>query len=377
MIGFITAECEKEREANPDMDLNCSFTKTQGFEIAFIAYPTGIALSSASNFWGILFFLCLLFLGIDSAFSMIISFTEVVQDSWFGKRLTLHGLARPVMIGGICTVGFLLGFTFLFNNGLMYLDIVDYYLNNWCLMLLGFLQTVATGWIYQMSFQFARVGYFSVILYDTCSVFAVGLGLTIALSGNEQSEIDTIWVGVFIGLLIWVFGLVSAVLLATTKGRHHAGYFDKIWYIAGWHGPDMVRRMINKEYDCEWEPNTLKSEMTAFVRLEYVSMFFGLFIKYIIPAILLLIIGLNVCVEIEGPYKDYPDSLNCLGYLIVILSCTAVLLLFVFPRFWYDPSHAGEEVWWRWVLNPCHVRVKEKLPGEEVKEVEVPTASTA
>jgi len=41
MIGFITAECEKEREANPDMDLNCSFTKTQGFEIAFIAYPTG------------------------------------------------------------------------------------------------------------------------------------------------------------------------------------------------------------------------------------------------------------------------------------------------------------------------------------------------
>ena len=53
-------------------------------KVMYRTYP-GIALSSASNFWGILFFLCLLFLGIDSAFSMIISFTEVVQDSWFGK----------------------------------------------------------------------------------------------------------------------------------------------------------------------------------------------------------------------------------------------------------------------------------------------------
>ena len=237
-----------------------------------------------------------------------------------------------------------------------------------------------------MSFQFARVGYFSVILYDTCSVCAVGLGLTIALSGDNQSEMDTIWVGVFIGLLIWVFGLVSAVLLARTKGRYNTGYFDKVWYIAGWHGPDMIRRMINKEYDCEWEPNTLQSEMTAFLRLQYISMFFGLFIKYIIPAILLLIIGLNVCVEIEGPYQGYPDSLTSLGILTVFLSCAIVLALFILPRLWYDPCHAGEEVYWRWVLQPWHVamkeKVKEKLSGDEVREVrevkgEVPAASTA
>ena len=42
VIGFITAQCLKEQEANPGMQLNCSFTRTAGFDIAFIAYPTGI-----------------------------------------------------------------------------------------------------------------------------------------------------------------------------------------------------------------------------------------------------------------------------------------------------------------------------------------------
>ena len=68
-----------------------------------------------------------------------------------------------------------------------------------------------------------------MILYDMCFFVAITLGVIIAVSGNQDSEVDVIWVGVFIGMFVWVFGLVAAVLLS--KGRVN-GISEKVWCIA-------------------------------------------------------------------------------------------------------------------------------------------------
>jgi len=212
--------------------------------------------------------------------------------------------------------------------------------------------------VYQAPYQFRRVGKFSVVLYDICFFVAITLGVIIALSGNKDSDVDVIWVGVFIGMFVWVFGLVSAVLLS--KGRV-SSYPEKVWCIAGWHGPDMIRRMVNKQYVPDWEPNSVTDEGKAFYRHELIAAPFGFLIKYIIPAVLLMLVGLALNKDLQAPYGGLSISYNILGILVVGMVVSCMVILFLFPRLWYDSSYAGDESWIAWVFIPKSVRSAENV----------------
>ena len=140
MLGFVKKICDDTAE---DKTVCQNIFSRGGFDLAFVTYPAGIAMSYTPNLWGILFFGCLLFLGIDSAFSMIIAFTTVIEDAWFAKRWQI---SKPVLTAIVCAIGFFLGFIYLFDTGYFLMDIADHYLSDWCLMLIGFVQTVACGW---------------------------------------------------------------------------------------------------------------------------------------------------------------------------------------------------------------------------------------
>lgn len=207
------------------------------------------------------------------------------------------------------------------------------------------------------------MGKFSVVLYDMCFFVAITLGVIIAVSGNEDSDVDVIWVGVFIGMFVWIFGLVAAVLLS--KGRVN-GIREKIWCIAGWHGPDMIRRMVNKEYEPEWEPGHARDEAKALLRFDMISLPFGFLIKYIIPGVLLLLVGLALSKDLKEPYNGYAMAWNLLGILIVISVLSCMLILFLFPRLWYDIKYSGEgdptlSSWLKWVFIPKSVNSVEDI----------------
>lgn len=140
MLGFVMTKC---RETAADSASCDTIYKGAVFDLAFVTYPAGISMSYCPNLFGILFFGCLLLLGIDSAFAMIISFVTVIEDAWFARRWELK---KSVLTGIVCLVGFLLGFIYLFDTGFWLMDIADHYLNDWCLMLIGFVQAVAVGW---------------------------------------------------------------------------------------------------------------------------------------------------------------------------------------------------------------------------------------
>lgn len=112
-----------------------------GFGLAFITYPTAIRLLPfIPAFFGVIFFILLLTLGIDSAFSQIEPYVAGFTDKWkLNKNWVL-----PI----VCIVGFLIGIVFTTRGGLYWLDIVDYFAI-FGLTVVGFLECIVIGYIYK------------------------------------------------------------------------------------------------------------------------------------------------------------------------------------------------------------------------------------
>jgi len=113
-----------------------------GLGLAFITFPKAIYL--LGNPWamlaGILFFLMLLTLGIDSAFSLVEAAGTAFADEVKIKRHTVTVI--------LCIVGFIAGLLFINQAGLYWLDIVDNWMNSWGLIVVVFFEATLFGWFF-------------------------------------------------------------------------------------------------------------------------------------------------------------------------------------------------------------------------------------
>jgi NSS family neurotransmitter:Na+ symporter len=112
-----------------------------GPHLAFVTYPTIInMLPVAAGFFGILFFIMLLTLGIDSAFSLL----EAVSAGFMRK----FNLKRVHVNIGLALIALLIGILYTTKAGLFWLDIVDHFMNHFGLMVAAFLECIAIGYFY-------------------------------------------------------------------------------------------------------------------------------------------------------------------------------------------------------------------------------------
>lgn len=109
--------------------------------LAFVVFPQALSLMPGAWFFSALFFLVLLSLGINSAFSLVESVDTVIADQT--TKFTPQVIASIV-----CTLAFLLGIIFTTQAGLYYLDIIDHFITSFGLVLVGIFQCIAIGWIY-------------------------------------------------------------------------------------------------------------------------------------------------------------------------------------------------------------------------------------
>lgn len=96
--------------------------KASGPGLAFVVYPTIInQLPMLNTLFGIMFFVMLLTLGIDSAFSLVEAVTSDIRDKfgWSHKKCNLT----------TGCIGLGIGLVFISGAGLYWLDIVDYFMN--------------------------------------------------------------------------------------------------------------------------------------------------------------------------------------------------------------------------------------------------------
>ncbi len=112
-----------------------------GVGLAFVAYPEAINLMPvAPALIGVIFFITIFTLGLDSAFSLTEGVVAAIMDKF---RLTRRVAA--VLVSGLALA---IGFVFISRGGLLWLDQVDYFVNNFGLVLVGLFTCILIGWGY-------------------------------------------------------------------------------------------------------------------------------------------------------------------------------------------------------------------------------------
>jgi len=115
--------------------------------LVFVTYPVALAEMPMAK-WGVatlslLFFVCLVTLGIDSAFSLV----EGILTG-FGDRF--RSISRPVLTGILCAIGLCGSLFICTRSGLMWLDIMDNWMSNYGLALVGLLECIAVGYFFHL-----------------------------------------------------------------------------------------------------------------------------------------------------------------------------------------------------------------------------------
>jgi NSS family neurotransmitter:Na+ symporter len=188
-----------------------------GIGLAFEVYPAAISqLPFAAGLFGVIFFLMLLTLGIDSAFSMVEAVVGGFADRWKVSKVTLTRL--------ICVLGFALGIPFCAGAGFHWLDIVDAWFSMFGLAVVGFLECVIIGWFfdhrsfrtYINSVSEIRAGaWWSIcIRFITPIVLGVSIVLSVVKMLTEGYGGFPTWSLIVFGWLVITIVIVVSFILA-------------------------------------------------------------------------------------------------------------------------------------------------------------------
>jgi len=186
--------------------------------LAFIAFPKALSLMPFAAFFSILFFLTLLTLAIDSAFSLVEAINTTVLDKTKMKRQHIALV--------VCVLGFLAGIIYTTNAGLYMLDVVDHFVTSVSLIVIGILECIAIGWIYgakKMRAYVNKVSDFKIgpwwditIKYITPIALAVILAIQLKAEFVENYSGYPDW-AILVGWLFVLVPLVIAFLIPQKK----------------------------------------------------------------------------------------------------------------------------------------------------------------
>ena len=114
---------------------------TSGTGLAFVVFPTAISKLPALNvLFGLIFFVTLLTLGIDSAFALQEAFTTGFHDKW---KIPPEKLARYFVL-----IAFPISLLFVTRGGYYWFDIVDKWVCDFGLVISGLIQCLVIGYLY-------------------------------------------------------------------------------------------------------------------------------------------------------------------------------------------------------------------------------------
>lgn len=203
--------------------------KASGPGLAFVVYPTIINnLPVLNTLFGVLFFLMLLTLGIDSAFSLLEGVTCGIRDKfgWSHKKTNLT----------VSAVAFLFGLLFVSGAGLYWLDIVDYFMNFFGLALACLIECIVIGWVFKTTRLMSHVNSMPGMkigkVWEIMIKFVAPLVLFALLVTEVVARFKAPYEGYprgaeLIGVAVmFVFIPVAAVILTELKGVETAGKED-------------------------------------------------------------------------------------------------------------------------------------------------------
>ncbi|HIJ72895.1 MAG TPA: sodium-dependent transporter [Candidatus Hydrogenedentes bacterium] len=200
---------------------------TGGPGLCFVVYPEAISLLPGFNsLFGFLFFVTLFLAGVTSAISIVEAFAVAAIDKFGWKRIGVVTVT--------CVIGCAGSIIFTTSAGLLLLDIVDHFLNNYGLVLVGLLECLLVVWYYKIDHLHfhltdANQGSYSKamdIWWEWSVKFAAPAVLIIILAWSLIDELSKPYEGYPVKALVivgmgWVLAtfLVSGVFSVYTKHR--------------------------------------------------------------------------------------------------------------------------------------------------------------
>ncbi|XP_019371049.1 PREDICTED: sodium- and chloride-dependent betaine transporter [Gavialis gangeticus] len=115
--------------------------------LAFIAYPKAVTMMPVSQLWSCLFFLMLIFLGLDSQFVCVESLVTAIVDMY--PEVFRRKGRRELLILFIAVICYLLGLMLVTEGGMYIFQLFDYYAaSGTCLLFLAIFEVICVGWVY-------------------------------------------------------------------------------------------------------------------------------------------------------------------------------------------------------------------------------------
>lgn len=190
---------------------------SSGVGLAFVAFPQIFSeMGAVGSLLGPLFFLCLIFAGITSS----VSLTEAVSAPFREK----FGWGRKKVVTGMCIIGFLISSAFATGAGLYILDIVDAFINNYGIVVVGLLEVILVGWIVtpeKIREHSNKISYFRVgRWWDIAIKFVTPAMLIYIIVQNIIKEVKTPYGGYELSALfaygwsIIAFGIICALVIS-------------------------------------------------------------------------------------------------------------------------------------------------------------------
>ncbi|KXZ40563.1 neurotransmitter:Na+ symporter, NSS family [Alkalithermobacter thermoalcaliphilus JW-YL-7 = DSM 7308] len=183
---------------------------TNGAGLAFVAFPTAISNLPMNDFFkslfGFMFFFALIIAGISSSVSMLESFASAILDK--------YDIKRDRLIKFISIFGFFGSALFATRAGVFLLDIVDHFVGNYGIALIGLVEAIVLGYVYKAEKMKEDVNQYSSMKVGAWWVFCIKYITPVALSylfiQNVISEFKAPYGSYPISALI-VFGLSVAL----------------------------------------------------------------------------------------------------------------------------------------------------------------------
>lgn len=201
---------------------------TQGPGLIFVVYPEGLAQMPITALWGILFFLMILMIGVDTQFAMMEAVIVGFIDEY--KVLRKH---KTFFIFVICVVAMLLGISMVTQGGMYVLNLFNLQSGGVSLLFLAFFEVIAISYGYGAD-QFEKdleliLGRKPCVWWKICwkyispfIILAILISSLVQWSGVKYGSYEYPPFGEAIGWMLALFSMVWIPIVAIYKIRWSA-----------------------------------------------------------------------------------------------------------------------------------------------------------
>lgn len=211
---------------------------TSGIATAFIIYPQAIVRLSSIGWlnalFGFTFYITLVTLAIDSAFSIVEGASTAISDrfKFSPKKTTI----------GVCIAAGIVSMIYATRAGIAWIDIVDNWTNQYNMLIIGILECIAVGWVFKTkrvcneinrntkNFRMPQIVFKIAIKYLTpLSLISLFIWNIFTLKDNGFNYGDYPKWALFVGgwsvmILVFISGFIAKAIIASKKRK---GFVDE------------------------------------------------------------------------------------------------------------------------------------------------------